>query len=350
MKVIRSFRKEDNGWFLDLKDADASVAVDATTGDILLNEGAGEDRYNGAAISRSGFYKFRLNDLPGSEYQLVLKFGLTDSHVLGVTGDKEGAKTWIREATSAIKSPLMLKDLPVRLPPFALPDNCATRSSFRIRNSRVRDIKLILEPWGERYTIKPHAAIHVAFYGAPGERPEIETSDGAITFSAGRESLVRLYVASFGAWRGASPSEIVKEEVQYAKQFGEFELSEAGNAWLREEFPLASRAIEFRSLNPNVAYLRCSTIAKILAQSARAEYRLKRETVWRVTARMLQEVNLALELFESVSDEWLRRAEKDPEDDNWTWLESRSWDGVTPPEPSSLPDEAPATRAKNTKG
>jgi len=348
LKSIIAFRKEDYGWFLDLDDADASVAVDAKTGDILLNEGAGEDRFHNAAISRSAFHEFCLREFSGSMYELTLEHGLTGSHVLGVTGDKEQAETWIREATSAIRSPLKMKDLPNRRPPFTRPENCGSLFSERIHNTRVCDIKLVLEPWGERYTMQPHAAFDVAFWGPPGASPVVEIGDGAITLSAARGSLIRLFVASFGALRGASPSEVLEQEVQRIRGFGEFELTGAGVERLKKDLHHAGDAIDSLlasdSADRKAAFLSCATIARTLARCARSEYRPKRETVWRVSARILQLADLALELFDSASDELLSKALSNHEEDIWHWLEARAWDGRTPLELGAAEGSATATR------
>ncbi len=344
MKEIKAFREEDYGWFLDLVDADASVAVDVRTGDILLDEGG--------AISRSAFHDFCLEKSHGSRYQLVLKYSLVGSDVLGITSNEKRAKEWISGAKSAIRSPLKLKDLPVRHPPFDLPENCAPPFYWRERNSRVGNITLVLEPWGERYTMEPHAAFDVAFFGAPGERLEIERSDGAITVKAGRRSVVRLFAARLGLFRGTCPSEIVKEELQRARQLGEFELSKDGAAELRSRLSFADDTILATdappSRGPEDGYQWSSTIAIILAQHSHSEYRLKRETVWRISARILQLVDRAFELFESATDDWLRRVVGDcDEAENWKWLESHSWDGRAPLEPSVPTEGTASTRPNN---
>ena len=102
MKIIQRFRREDYGWFIDLEDTDASVAVDPTTGDLLLNEGIGEDRFHGAAISNRAFQRLTLEDLERSTIALVLEYGSGSKHTLGITNEKREAEKWIREVTSVI--------------------------------------------------------------------------------------------------------------------------------------------------------------------------------------------------------------------------------------------------------
>ena len=62
MKIIKAFRREDYGLFIDLVDKTSSVCVDTETGDILFNEGDGDDRYHGAAISAKSFREFKISD------------------------------------------------------------------------------------------------------------------------------------------------------------------------------------------------------------------------------------------------------------------------------------------------
>jgi hypothetical protein len=328
MKRIKRFREEPYGWNIDLEDTEASVAVDPVTGDILLNEGAGADRFHGAAISRSAFYEFQLDELRDAEYQLVLKYSLTGVHVLGVTRDKSHAEDWIRSASEAIRFPRRLQDLPRRRPPFALPEQAGSPCCFRVRNSRVRDIKFVLEPWGERYALEPDAALDVVCCGPQGEHAEIESGEGVITVNAGKKSLVRLFVVSLGALRRATPSAIVEEEVNRVRQFGEFTLSERVMEELQHELGDANRTIDAQLASDSVdrknVFLRCGTIAGILSGNARGEYRLKRECVWRLAVRLLQLVDCELELYESVADDLLTHVETSDEMQMLEWFESRS--------------------------
>ena len=94
MKIIKEFRKEDYGLFIDLVDKTSSVCVDTETGDILFNEGDGKDRYHGAAISAKSFRGFKISDESEKKPELVLYF-LNNSHVIGCINDIETAKEWI---------------------------------------------------------------------------------------------------------------------------------------------------------------------------------------------------------------------------------------------------------------
>ena len=342
MKVIKRFRKEEYGWCLDLDDAEASLVVDTTSGDLLLNEGAGEDCFHGAAISRSAFFQFALEELPDSSYQLVLKYGLTGSHVLGVTNQKAEAEGWIEKATSAILSPTKLQQVLKRHPPFSPPPGCGPATCLRVCNSETSKAKFVLEPWSERYCMHPNAAFDAIHYAPPGERPEITSGNGVITLNAGAKSLVRLFMARLGAYPAATPSEIVNEEIIRARKFGEFELSEQGAHELKKHLRDANRAFDspsgLESEDRNTAILWCSTISSTLALHSEGEYRLRRETVWRVSARLLQLVSLSLELFESAADKLFDAATND-EVETLEYLQNGSWDGTSP----LLSDRIPET-------
>lgn len=104
MKRIKAFRKENYGWFIDLEDIDASVAIDPQTGDILLNEGQGDDCFHGAAILRQSFIGIALEQMSEAEFQVILKFGKERTHSLGATSQKEQAERWVRDVASMMAS------------------------------------------------------------------------------------------------------------------------------------------------------------------------------------------------------------------------------------------------------
>ncbi len=101
-KQIKQFRKESYGWFIDLQDTEASVAVNPRTGEILLDEGTGEDRFDGVALAPGAFRDFRLEETGTESWSVTLEFGKNKTHVLGVTTDRDDAENWLREVTSAI--------------------------------------------------------------------------------------------------------------------------------------------------------------------------------------------------------------------------------------------------------
>ena len=103
MKVIKAFRKEKYGLFIDLEDKTASVCVDIETGDILFDEGEGDDRYCGAAISAKYFKEFKISEELGDKSKLIIYFG-NNFHVLGNLNNVDEAKEWIKEATKIIIS------------------------------------------------------------------------------------------------------------------------------------------------------------------------------------------------------------------------------------------------------
>ena len=101
MKIIKAFRREDYGLFIDLVDKTSSVCVDTETGDILFNEGDGDDRYHGAAISAKSFREFKISDESEKKPKLILYF-LNKSHIIGYVNDVETAKEWVLEASRII--------------------------------------------------------------------------------------------------------------------------------------------------------------------------------------------------------------------------------------------------------
>ncbi len=50
MKKIISLREDERGFYVDLDDQPSAIAVNRKTGDVLLDEGEGDDRYHGAVL------------------------------------------------------------------------------------------------------------------------------------------------------------------------------------------------------------------------------------------------------------------------------------------------------------
>ena len=104
MKRIKAFRTENYGCFVDLEDIDASIAIDPQTGDILLNEGQGDDCFHGAMISRQSIIGLSLEQVSEAEFQVILKYGKDRTHSLGVTSQKAQADVWIQYVSSILAS------------------------------------------------------------------------------------------------------------------------------------------------------------------------------------------------------------------------------------------------------
>ena len=104
MKIIKAFIRRDYGLYIDLEDMDSSVAVNPQNGDILLNEGEGDDRYHGAVIFPRDFDNLEIN-IKTSKYRLILN-AENLSHELGVikNEDLSDAKKWVDEVTTIINN------------------------------------------------------------------------------------------------------------------------------------------------------------------------------------------------------------------------------------------------------
>ena len=103
-KTIQGFREKDYGLFIDLTDAMSSVSVDRKTGNLVLREGAGPDRFNGALITSDFCQGFTLSSTPEGIWVIALRFGEHKSHVLGTTDDEAGALQWLKKAWDVIRS------------------------------------------------------------------------------------------------------------------------------------------------------------------------------------------------------------------------------------------------------
>lgn len=103
-KTIQSFREKDYGMFIDLTDAAASVSLDRKTGNLVLQEGAGQDRFNGAMITSDFCHGFTLSTNPEGGWVVARRYGDHKSHVLGSTDDEAGALQWLKKAWDVIRS------------------------------------------------------------------------------------------------------------------------------------------------------------------------------------------------------------------------------------------------------
>ena len=103
-KTIQGFREKDYGMFIDLTDAMGSVSVDRKTGNLVLQEGAGQDRFNDALITPNFCQGFSLGAAPEGNWVVALRFGDHKSHVLGTTDDEAGALQWLKKAWDVIRS------------------------------------------------------------------------------------------------------------------------------------------------------------------------------------------------------------------------------------------------------
>ena len=103
-KTIQGFRERDYGMFIDLTDAMSSVSIDRKTGNLVLQEGAGSDRFNGALITPDFCHGFTLSAIPEGFWLVTLRYGDHKSHVMGTTDDEAGAMQWLKKAWDVIRS------------------------------------------------------------------------------------------------------------------------------------------------------------------------------------------------------------------------------------------------------
>lgn len=98
MKEILQFRfVPGRGFFLDLVDAPSATRVTPNSGDVVLHEGNGSDRFDGVGISGGAVLGFDLLRIE-AEPVVVVKFrrgSLTDTISLGTTSDVASAERWI---------------------------------------------------------------------------------------------------------------------------------------------------------------------------------------------------------------------------------------------------------------
>jgi|GEM_PF-3426430 len=113
-KNIADFREEDYGLFIDLASHAGRIGVDRLTGDILLDEGNGDDRYHGAAIDARSFRRFELKPSEKGSCELILHFGERGAHGLGKTQNAVAARNWVDSATTLIKQHVPIRAAPER--------------------------------------------------------------------------------------------------------------------------------------------------------------------------------------------------------------------------------------------
>ena len=103
MKTIVGYHDTDRGLFLDLADQIATLAVNRKTGDVLLDEGAGDDCINSAAIL--------IRDLPhfvmtrsDSGSRMSIEYGAVTRRLydLGKVEDANAAQAWVSAANVAL--------------------------------------------------------------------------------------------------------------------------------------------------------------------------------------------------------------------------------------------------------
>ena len=65
--------------------------------------------------------------------------------------------------------------------------------SFRMRNSRSRELRFYLEPWGEQYKMAPDATLEIVAQGPPADLLEVELGDDHVTVYGWPGSVVTLF-------------------------------------------------------------------------------------------------------------------------------------------------------------
>ena len=104
MKKIKSFHCTEDTYYLDLEDAKASIVVNPSNGQILLDEGLGDKRFNGAFLRPESINHLFLSkdESIDNGFNLVLNFGNNKFHFLGMTNEPEKAEEWIQKVTDII--------------------------------------------------------------------------------------------------------------------------------------------------------------------------------------------------------------------------------------------------------
>src|ERR1700676_418366 len=108
-KSIARFRDEDYGLFIDLAPDGGRIAIDRRSGDILLDEGEGDDRFQGAAIDARMFRRFELATDEDGLAEVVLSYGEGEKHGLGITHELAVAQKWIENANRVIQKAKKLR-------------------------------------------------------------------------------------------------------------------------------------------------------------------------------------------------------------------------------------------------
>lgn len=87
---------------VNLTDRPCSLFIDPKTGFILVNEGEGDGRMNGAVFSPKNAPSFAVRPASGSDQQLVLDYGGT-SYLIGVSTDGPGLRRWAEGANAVLR-------------------------------------------------------------------------------------------------------------------------------------------------------------------------------------------------------------------------------------------------------
>lgn len=109
MKVIVDFREDAKGFYIDLADQFSALAVNRLTGDLLLDEGDGDDRYNGALILQKSNPQFVIRPHSG-KLRVWLEYGKDrNQHFIGESSATWAFAKWILSANQAMrgKQPLL---------------------------------------------------------------------------------------------------------------------------------------------------------------------------------------------------------------------------------------------------
>lgn len=118
MKTIKAFRQEPYGLFIDLVDAEASVAIDRKSGTMTLDEGDGNDRFYGAFLDPADVRSLVVKPLSGSSNcAIVLRYAKQREHILGETPDTVAALEWVNAANELLESKVIRNTTQSSTPP-----------------------------------------------------------------------------------------------------------------------------------------------------------------------------------------------------------------------------------------
>ncbi|MFO1005717.1 MAG: hypothetical protein U0929_07155 [Planctomycetaceae bacterium] len=103
MKTILGFREDSKGFYIDLEDQFSAIAVNRSTGDLLLDEGDGNDRFHGAVILQRSNPRFQTRSGSG-KMSVWLVYGKNDNkHFIGNAIATWAAIKWIIGANQAME-------------------------------------------------------------------------------------------------------------------------------------------------------------------------------------------------------------------------------------------------------
>lgn len=103
MKTISDFRSEAAGLFIDLEDQRSAVGVNVDTGEVLLDEGSGPDRFQGAVLPVSARPAFLVTHAQQGSVDVHLAFGENrKDHLVGTSHQPRAALRWTAMANRAI--------------------------------------------------------------------------------------------------------------------------------------------------------------------------------------------------------------------------------------------------------